>query len=102
MVSSPNFYSLMYTFNLFFNVNLEIPLFYRWPKHELIVLKTWLSQKSFMIAVNSGKVIIIITNMVMKRRTRRLMLAATTASPNRMNTRLRATYPGLFVSAWSF
>lgn len=40
--------------------------------------------------------------MVMKRNTSRLILAATTANPNRMKTKLNATYPGLFISAWSF
>lgn len=39
---------------------------------------------------------------VMKRNTSKLILAATTASPKRMKTKLRATYPGLFISAWSF
>lgn len=38
----------------------------------------------------------------MKRSTNKLILAATTASPNKMNTKLRATYPGMFVNAWSF
>ena len=35
----------------------------------------------------------------MNRRTSKLILAATTASPKRMNTRLNATYPGLFERA---
>jgi len=38
----------------------------------------------------------------MKRRTSKLMLAATTAKPNSMKIKLRITYPGLLESAWSF
>ena len=38
----------------------------------------------------------------MKRSTNRLILAATTAKPNRMNTKLNATYPGFVSSAWLF
>lgn len=40
--------------------------------------------------------------MVMKRRTSRLMEAATTVRPKRMKTRERATYPGLVVRASPF
>lgn len=42
------------------------------------------------------------TYMVINLKTSRLMDAATTASPNKMNTRDRATYPGLLVNALSF
>lgn len=42
---------------------------------------------------------IFITYVVMKRSTSRLILAATTAKPNRIKTKLRITYPGLVESA---
>lgn len=44
----------------------------------------------------------ICTYIVIKRRTSKFMLAATTAKPNSIKTKLKATYPGLLESAWSF
>lgn len=37
---------------------------------------------------------IIVTYIVMKRKTSKFILAATTANPNKINTKLSATYPG--------
>lgn len=39
------------------------------------------------------------TYIVIKRSTSKFILAATTAKPNRIKTKLKATYPGLLESA---